>query len=667
MRARLDRRLVAAGGVLVAAAAIAAAAAAFGGGSSDRALPAELRVVDLRGASAARVETKAVNAVLARPGDRASGDALVLAPVRGSCANRDDFCTVEASSVSEALRLVDARGVDVVVVSVSTPRAFRALVAAATRGRIVVRLDGAALRFPDAIGLAAASPVVDLAVPPSAAARLAPIAGRAQPPRSLRVTQSAWRSVTLRWLAPASGTPTVAYRIARDGYPAASASALGAQVTGLACGRAYDLSVQAVDARGRSSEPVTVSTRTKTCPLAVSPVGSDVNDCSVKAPCRTFDRAYHVAKPGQIVEVRAGSYPEQTLLYDPSKVGVTRPHVVFQPAPRAKVKVFGDINIADVRFTKGASHITFRNLTVMSTVNLEGCGVPDGQQCPPDRTSGSNDLTFENLRVKGGVSFLCHSCSNVKILGGVWGPDTYLPCHGSLHPEVSPTYDAQTFVKLKRPHHILIDGARFQNFARCSSSDHSECLQFEPADYVTIRNSVFTRCDTITLAFFTSLAGDSKSRAGFAAPDHIVLENNFIDHSYDASGGPTYNGLQIAECTNCVIRNNSWLQNSHLPCNRPCGEVSRNNVVVGNVGVQAECGNGGIRFSHNVFQGIACGPTDKNVSELGFVNPRKLNLHLRAGSPAIDAGDPKSFPRRDIDRQRRPVGRAPDAGADERR
>jgi hypothetical protein len=300
-------------------------------------------------------------------------------------------------------------------------------------------------------------------------------------------------------------------------------------------------------------------------------------------------------------------------------------------------------------------------MTILEDVALEGCGVADGQQCPSELTSGTNDLTFQNLRVKGGVSFLCHSCTNVQILGGVWGPDTYLPCHGSWHPEVSPQYDGLLGGKLKRPRSILIDGARFQNFARCNSSEHTECLQFEPADYVTIRNSVFTHCDTITLAFFDSLAYDSKSDAGYAVPDHIVIENNFIDHSYDASGGETYNGLQFNGCTNCIIRNNSWLQNSHFPC---CGNVAVNIVVTGNVGPQASWDCGGT-FSYNVFEGGACGATDKNVADIGFVNRAAMDLHLNPGSPAINAVAPGNAPPTDIDGQARPLGGAPDAGADE--
>jgi hypothetical protein len=88
--------------------------------------------------------------------------------------------------------------------------------------------------------------------------------------------------------------------------------------------------------------------------------------------------------------------------------------------------------------------------------------------------------------------------------------------------------------------------------------------------------------------------------------------------------------------------------------------------VVGNLGVQDDCGNGGIAFSHNVWQGTTCGSSDRNVANLGFANPATLDLHLLAGSPAIDAGDPGNYPPADIDGQSRPIGGAPDAGADER-
>jgi hypothetical protein len=37
-------------------------------------------------------------------------------------------------------------------------------------------------------------------------------------------------------------------------------------------------------------------------------------------------------------------------------------------------------------------------------------------------------------------------------------------------------------LKVKRAHGILIDSVTWQNFARCTTADHTECLQVEPAD-----------------------------------------------------------------------------------------------------------------------------------------------------------------------------------------
>jgi hypothetical protein len=88
--------------------------------------------------------------------------------------------------------------------------------------------------------------------------------------------------------------------------------------------------------------------------------------------------------------------------------------------------------------------------------------------------------------------------------------------------------------------------------------------------------------------------------------------------------------------------------------------------MIGNVAPLDNC-DSRVSYSHNVWLGRKCGATDKKVSTLGFVDAAKLDLHLRAGSPALDAGDPKSFPARDIDGQHRPAGSGPDAGADERR
>jgi hypothetical protein len=315
---------------------------------------------------------------------------------------------------------------------------------------------------------------------------------------------------------------------------------------------------------------------------------------------------------------------------------------------------------------KGATHLTVRGMVLSGDIAIIGCGAAaDGQQCPT--SSGGNYIDLYNLDVRGPYGFYCASCDHVAVFNSRIGPLSYgSPCNGSAHPEVQNAYDTINGVKLKRSHDLLFDGDTFENFSRCTSSDHTECLQVEPADNVTIRNSIFRRCDTIVINFANDFAGNSKSAAGYGAPNNILIENNFLDEAMDHSGGPTYYSLNMRECTNCTIRYNSWLQEPR----QPNGEISLNNKYIGNLGPmsQGNCYTTGVTYSYNVWRGAKCGPTDLNVASLGFLNstPGSFDLHLAAGSPAINRGDPGNYPGADFDGQTRPMGGVPDAGADEK-
>ena len=482
------------------------------------------------------------------------------------------------------------------------------------------------------------------------------------PPAGLAVAAKTETSVSLSWGASSDNVGVAGYGVYNGATRVQQTTSTNATVTGLVCGTAYTLGADAYDAAGNRSTRATVGVTTNACPaptpgaaVYLSPSGSDTNACTQAAPCRSFNRAYRVAQPGQTVEVAAGSYGGQNLLFDPSKTSSA--DVVFQPAPGASVTI-GQLNFGSSRLEGGASHVTVRDMTLTGDVAIPGCGAADNTPCPADAQSPGNDLTFLNLRVKGAYAFYCASCSNVSLIGGVWGPDTY-QCRaglGSAHPEIQSAY-----TQVKRAHGILIDGVAWQNFARCTSSDHTECLQVEPADDVTMRNSTFRNCDTIVVNFANDLA-NSNSAAGYRAPNNVLIENNFFSTATDNTGGPTYYALNIRECTNCTVRNNSWTQ----PPRMPTGEVSLNVRFVANVGPQVQWNCVAATFSYNVFEGAACSSTDRNVANVGFVNRSTLDLHLAAGSPAIDAGDPGNYPARDIDGQARPLGGRPDAGADER-
>jgi hypothetical protein len=396
--------------------------------------------------------------------------------------------------------------------------------------------------------------------------------------------------------------------------------------------------------------------------LLVAPNGSDSGACTGDHPCRSINRAYHVARPGDVVQLTTGEYPTQVVLYDASKEGAPR-NVVVRPAPGAHVRL-AQLTIGPNRFVRGATRLTVEGMTILEDIEVNGCGAPrDPMNCVTP--SGGNYIVFRRMDVRGPYGFFCASCDHVAVVDSRIGPPSYgSPCNGSAHPEVANAYDSVNSAKLKRANHLLFDRVVFENFSRCSSSDHSECLQIEPADDVTIRNSTFRNCDTMDVNIANDLAGDSKSSTGHAAPNNILIENNVFASATDHSGGETYYALNIRECTNCTVRYNSWLQEPRMPT----GEISAGNAFVGNVGPMSQhnCFRDGVTYSHNVWVGARCGTTDRNVSSIQFVDPSRLDLRLMSTSPALYAGDSGQHPSADRVGRRRPHKLAPDAGAEQR-
>ena len=92
-----------------------------------------------------------------------------------------------------------------------------------------------------------------------------------------------------------------------------------------------------------------------TPPLYVSPGGSDSSRCTRSAPCRSFERAYDVAVPGQTVLVGGGTYGgQQEVQADSGKTSQT--DVLFKPAPGAR-PVVGSLDVY-------GSHVEFRGLRI---------------------------------------------------------------------------------------------------------------------------------------------------------------------------------------------------------------------------------------------------------------------------------------------------------------
>jgi hypothetical protein len=348
--------------------------------------------------------------------------------------------------------------------------------------------------------------------------------------------------------------------------------------------------------------------------LYLAPNGSDESPCSRKAPCASFDRAYHVAHAGQQVLLAGGSYPRQDIGADPGKRSSA--DVIFRPQVGASV-VVADLNVH-------AQHLEIRDVRINDFWTTD---------------VSVADVTFRNIIAPG---FIISSSRHVRVIGGSYGPSI------DDKPQVAAWPDTI------EPRDILIDGVYFHDMTRSSGSIHTECLQFGAGNGLVLRNSRFWHCDIMNVHF--------GHWGGTPDPRNIVVEDNFFSTSTDAAGDETFYSLMLrGGWDNTLIRNNSATQPMII---NVYGGGNHGIRMVGNAAPVSAC-DSRVVYAYNVWTGHKCGPTDKKVSDLGFVDPKKLNLHLRAGSAAIDAGDPKSFPARDIDGQRRAAGQLPDAGADE--
>jgi hypothetical protein len=144
----------------------------------------------------------------------------------------------------------------------------------------------------------------------------------------------------------------------------------------------------------------------------------------------------------------------------------------------------------------------------------------------------------------------------------------------------------------------------------------------------------------------------------------IVIENNWFGKT--AVG---YYAVQALDDlwrgnprTSIVIRNNSALQNILVRWSHGTAAV-RGNITPSMPAYF--CSSYGQRrwFDYNLYaSGVPCGRHDR-IGDPRYVDTGAFDLHLRAGSAAIEQGDPKDHPRLDIDGRLRPKHSRPDAGA----
>lgn len=365
-------------------------------------------------------------------------------------------------------------------------------------------------------------------------------------------------------------------------------------------------------------------------PLWVAPGGDDGSQCTERAPCGSIQRAYRLARPGQVVQLAAGTYAAQTIGDGGKSSG---PDVVVRPAPGARVSFAGRLTLA------GASFLTLEDLRLANvgpgdrSLFLEAC---------------THDVTVR--RVTGTTFLVLEGNANITFLGGSWGgygtpgqEDSAIgtggadgptrSCNGTLAPPSRRiVFDGVTF-------HDVFWGVAEKDWG----SSHPDCFEINGyVDGVVVRRSRFVRCASTFMQI---------------NPDQGDITNvTFTGNVFAQIGPDTWYGTQIVgndgggRCGNVVYSRNTYLPGSpgaatwpNAPLLTACPTVEgmKPVVVTRNLFERAppenECARYraelyGSLWSDNVFAAGACGEAARGVPFGYALGPAGLRPRLPAAT-----------------------------------
>jgi hypothetical protein len=374
--------------------------------------------------------------------------------------------------------------------------------------------------------------------------------------------------------------------------------------------------------------------------LYVSPSGSTNSSCSQSSPCSSLDRAYRVARPGQVVLMLGGTYPAQSIRADPTKETASA-NVVFRPAPGAGV------TLANSTLTISGAHLEFHDISMDQT----GCSNDRvAAPCPQLLIQWpAHHVAIDGFKAS---RFFITGAYNVTVKNADFGPSWDF--HGIIHAD-TPGH---------RPHDITLSNVAVHDHWNsdackaqpgCISSHHQGCGPTINDAYNVVEDRMrFYNCQDL---------------GQLIKPYKFPNENITIQNSWFGPNNGFYS-LDVTSDkqnpnTGLHIRNNTFTRGIAVTRGIPYGASE----LTGNIVPGLACSfftSGGWDVRYNVVKGSTpCGLGGRAVSDFGLAAD---GLHLERGSPAIDAvrKPPPGSPRLDLDAQVRPHRAPADAGADQR-
>lgn len=302
---------------------------------------------------------------------------------------------------------------------------------------------------------------------------------------------------------------------------------------------------------------------------------------------------------------------------------------------------------------RGVSNINFDGFAIDTFMSAKCAGIESS--C----TGGRNrSIGFTNMKLR---TFELTFVDGVSMVGGDVSPGGRC---SFAHPLVATDVNsAATWA----PKNITFDRVFFHDAIHQASCGNTECLYVWAGDGITVKNSTFRNCFSTGSMYITMLNAANYN----AYCTGIVIENNFF-YGHD-DGSVEYVHFE-SDCE-ILVRHNTFSRGARLLAlnSGHGGETVRIRpvTIVGNYGNNPAIKDGAactlttdaFTFVRNVWRGGTCDASDLNVSAFQVVN-QAIDLHLVAGSNAIDRGSVGNFPLTDWDGQNR-TG-IPDAGGDER-
>ncbi len=393
---------------------------------------------------------------------------------------------------------------------------------------------------------------------------------------------------------------------------------------------------------------------------AISPAGNDGQACSLAAPCATVSHvAGTVMAPGDVLLVRAGTYPESEIWLrgDQGDSGTASQPKFIVAYPGEAVT----FNNGARPFIVDADHITVAGFTFSNGKSLGIAGWARRDQTGARlidnvflgqigyEAIGSHgdghliagnvcDISGSTVGTQGHCYYISYG-DGVRVMYNIARGATGYGLH--VFDQKRATNDFQRVIRNLVVEGNLLQGSRERSGMILAMNDEGGLGN--RIEGVIVRNNLFvgnnhaglqiqsiaSEVDVVHNTFYRN--GVLGVYLGSGSLSGVRLSNNLIDQ--------TANSACRVFC--------DWYQRAHLQSLAPAGAVS---------------------VDHNVYTGIATalvGASDPGAlsGPVTFANPALLDFHLLAGSTGIDGGRPLALAPTDFDGHVRPYGPLPDPGA----